>query len=349
MSVPMSEIGILKPLWSRTDDGRWGINSLKGIMLKPQPSFDANYFKFVSDFGLLTTTPPKNIHDACSALGTTDFFVQQSILPVIAWVDGEVSFRCIGTAFLISCTGYLMTACHVITDPEESGYGKVSRTDDGKALMHGLRMGVLIPISPAYGQRGHRFFEFEESWYWREWKDSPLIHMPAEFEMATDIAICKIAEMPHGAAHQPLTLSLNSFAKGERAHAIGYANIEDVPIEIIDGEPVPKFSGIDLYVSVGEVMNVFPNNHGDNKEVRTPGPCFDFNARIPGKMSGSPIFGGEGAVVRGVVSGSFSGEPHAYGAMLGPTIHLPLAETRTLKGMMDSGSEGMAKLHGQGL
>ena len=96
-------------------------------------------------------------------------------------------------------------------------------------------------------------------------------------------------------------------------------------------------------------MNVFPNNGGENKEVRTPGPCFDFNAKIPGKMSGSPIFGGEGAVVRGVVSGSFSGEAHAFGAMLGPTMHLPLVGTRTLKSIMDSGSEGMAKLHGQGL
>jgi hypothetical protein len=41
-------------------------------------------------------------------------------------------------------------------------------------------------------------------------------------------------------------------------------------------------------------------------------------------MSGAPIFGAQGAVIRGIVSRSFSNECHAFGAMLGPAMHLEL-------------------------
>jgi hypothetical protein len=154
--------------------------------------------------------------------------------------------------------------------------------------------------------------------------------------MLTDVAICKIAEMPYGAAHQPLNLSLYPFSKGEKAYAIGYAEMNDVPLEIIDGAPVQNlFPQQELYVSVGDIMETFPENH-IQRAVPTPGPCFDFKARIPGKMSGGPIFGAQGAVVRGVVSRSFSGEQHAYGAMLGPTMDMPLIGTKTIKEMMDT-------------
>jgi hypothetical protein len=95
-------------------------------------------------------------------------------------------------------------------------------------------------------------------------------------------------------------------------------------------------------------MNLFPDNH-QRRDVPTPGPCFDFRARIPGKMSGGPIFGGDGAVVRGVISSSYSSERHAYGAMLGPMMQLPLGGGMTLKEMMNSGNEGIAKVQGEGL
>ena len=109
---------------------------------------------------------------------------------------------------------------------------------------------------------------------------------------------------------------------------------------------------MDLYVSVGEVMQVFSQNHFQ-KDVPTPGPCFDFKAKIPGKMSGAPIFGAQGAVIRGVVSRSFSKERHAFGAMLGPAMHLPLGhpsdKARTLRALLQAGSEGMAEIQGLGL
>jgi hypothetical protein len=66
-------------------------------------------------------------------------------------------------------------------------------------------------------------------------------------------------------------------------------------------------------------------------------------------MSGAPIFGADGAVVRGVVSRSFSGEEQAYGAMLGPAMHLPLGEDRTFRKIMETGNEGIPVVHGADL
>ena len=154
--------------------------------------------------------------------------------------------------------------------------------------------------------------------------------------------------MPDGTGYQPLNLSLNRFVKGEKAFAFGYAEMNDICIASEAGRlTAPDFEQ-NLYVSVGEVMDVFPNNH-HQKDVPTPGPCFDFRAKVPGKMSGGPILGGDGAVVRGVISRSFSGEKHAYGAMLGSVMQLPLAEDKTLRRMMESGNEGITKIQGAGL
>ena len=123
--------------------------------------------------------------------------------------------------------------------------------------------------------------------------------------------------------------------------------MEDIPVQYVDGQMRISEFDWDLYVSVGDVAEVFPQNHL-TKELPTPGPSFDFRARIPGKMSGAPIFGGDGAVVRGVVSRSFSGEKHAFGCMIGPVMRLPLGGP-SLTDLMTAGNEGIPLLQGQHL
>lgn len=345
----MLEVAILKSLWRKNQDGHWAVHDLKGLTLRPRTGFDSDFFLYESQMELMTTNPTtRSAHELFTSFGSTDFLMKQSILPVVAIVKGEGFMKCVGTAFVISCTGYLVTACHVLLDPQDRKYGNVVKRGDDLRLIDGMSMGVLIPISPAYGYTGDLFFPFEHSWYWGKWKDSPLLHEGETFDMLTDIAICKISLMPDGIGHQPLNLSLNRFVKGEKAFAIGYAEMDDIPLESAGGRlTAPDFKQ-DLYVSVGEVMDVFPDNH-QRRDVPTPGPCFDFRAKIPGKMSGGPIFGGDGAVVRGVISSSFSGEKHAYGAMIGPMMHWPLAGGMTLRQMMNSGNEGIARIQGAGL
>src|SRR6266705_2515286 len=110
----------------------------------------------------MTSHPAGNsIGDLLSSFGPTAFLMKQSILPVVAWVEGESVIRCIGTAFLISCTGYLITACHVLLDPQDRRYAKVVRSDNADRFLDGILMGVLIPINPASGYSGFRFFPFE--------------------------------------------------------------------------------------------------------------------------------------------------------------------------------------------
>lgn len=204
-----------------------------------------------------------------------------------------------------------MTASHVVLDPQDSGYGRVTAKNGKIDTVEGVALGVLIPLNPAMLPGGFEFHPFQDAWYWGEWKKSPLIREADQLASLIDIAVCKLPERADGSAYQPLNLSLTPFVRGETACAIGYALMEDIPIQYVNGQPrIDKFPW-ELYVSTGEVSEVFPLNHLE-PAVPTHGPCFEFRARIPGKMSGSPIFGARGAVIRGVVSRSYSGEKHAY-------------------------------------
>jgi hypothetical protein len=128
------------------------------------------------------------------------------------------------------------------------------------------------------------FRPFQEAWYWGDWKKSPLIREPDRLASSIDIAVCKLPERTDGSAYQPLNLSLAPFTRGETACAIGYALMEDIPIQYVAGYPrIDKFAW-ELYVSIGEVTEVFPLNHLE-PVVPTPGPCFEFQARIPGANS----------------------------------------------------------------
>jgi hypothetical protein len=104
----------------------------------------------------------------------------------------------------------------------------------------------------------------------------------------------------------------------------------------------------ELVVSVGSVTHVYPDNITD-KQSTTPGPCFDFDARIPGKMSGSPILVGSGILTKGVVSRSWQGENLASGGLIAPILGLKLVSGKSLLELIGGGTEGIAKFVGAGL
>lgn len=341
--------GILKILWAKGQDGKWAISAFKPFTFKPQPGEDPDFFRIDGPMDLMTSRPSlSDVYGWLTTFGPTDYLVKQSILPVAVWEEGDSFIKCIGTAFVVSCTGYVITAGHVLLDPYDDKKAEFDSATNSIKFPPGMHFGVLIPISPATGRTGSLFFPFEDTRCWGQWKHSPLLHERPRFDMFTDVAICKISILPGGSGHQPLSLSLNGFKQEERAFAFGYAEMDNIPIRNEDGKlSVPEFKQ-DLYVSVGPVKSNFPENHL-RKDVPTPGPCFDFLAKVPGKMSGGPIMGADGGVVRGVVSRSFSGAKHAYGAMIGPAMHLPLLGDQTLRSMMESGNEGIAQAGGAGL
>jgi hypothetical protein len=151
-------IGILKSLWGCVSGNRWGIRSIKGLTLKPRKGSESDFFTFESEMELMTQSPGSmNVHELFASFGSTDFLMKQSILPVVAWTKGESFIRCIGTAFVISCTGYVMTAC-VLLDPKDRDYGTVVREGNTLKFMDDLNMGAFIPFDPAYGRKGFGFF-----------------------------------------------------------------------------------------------------------------------------------------------------------------------------------------------
>lgn len=79
----------------------------------------------------------------------------------------------------------------------------------------------------------------------------------------------------------------------------------------------------ELTVSVGAVTTIYPDNITE-KQNPTHGANFEFNAKIPGKMSDSPIFIGGGILTKGVVSRSWQDETLLKMKTLLPVVWLHL-------------------------
>jgi hypothetical protein len=127
---------------------------------------------------------------------------------------------------------------------------------------------------------------------------------------------------------------------GDRAVAIGYAEMRNIRLND-DYQP-------ELVVSVGSITTVYPDNVTE-KQNSTPGPNFEFNAKIPGKMSGSPILVGNGIITKGVVSRSWQDENYASGCLIAPMMQLPVVGGKSLLQLQREGNEGIAQINGMGL
>ena len=346
-------MGILKSIWSQDEAGRWSIYGMQCLNLKPRQGYTSNYFKIENELSLLTDRPGPIMANLFASFGTTEFLVRQSIVPIVAWTEGDPEIRCIGTGFFVSATGLLMTAAHVVRDPVDEKYATTTRIDDNiQKLSDTLLFGVIIPINPA--MRNNPFFEFPEDlrgakslicpfeWtqHWGNEIESPLFGKKPDFNLDVDIAICKVRQHPLIGPYQPLNIGQHKLNVGDRAIAIGYAEMKNIIIGEVE-EP-------ELVVSVGSVTVIYPDNVTE-KQNTTPGPNFEFSAKIPGKMSGSPILVGGGILTKGVVSRSWEGEDYASGCLIAATMDLPLLDGKTLLDLQQAGSEGIAAVHGSDL
>ena len=302
----------------------------------------------------MTQSPGPIIGNFFATFGTTEFLVRQSIVPVVAWNDGDEEIKCIGTGFFISASGLLMTAAHVVRDPIDEKYSRTTQIDKSShKLDEKLHFGILLPANPAMENapfhidpaiRNAKWFmcPFEWTQHWGEEVESPLLHKNPEIKLVTDIAICKVKEQPAlGGSYQPLNIGLHNLKLGDRAVAIGYAEMRNIRWGSDDYQP-------ELIVSVGSVTTIYSDNITE-KRNSTPGPNFEFDAKIPGKMSGSPILVGGGVLAKGVVSRSWQDENHASGCLVAPMMNLPLIFGKCLLDMMREGNEGIAQIMGSDL
>jgi hypothetical protein len=350
-----NEIGILKSIWRKDDKGAWIVHDSQPLTLKPRAGFDSRFFKVQNEVNLLTSHPGQLFENIFATFGTTEFLVRQSIVPIVSWHDGDAEARSIGTGFFISASGLLMTAAHVIRDPVDEGHTQLTQTGESAYQFdESLHFGVILPANPA--MKGAPFIKptpiqdanwflcpFEWTHHWGREVESPLLTVKPEHKLDLDIAVCKVRHNLVGGSYQPLNIGPHSLKVGDRAVAIGYAEMKNIPLSgKEDYEP-------ELVVSVGSVTRIYPDNITE-KQSTTPGPCFEFDAKIPGKMSGSPILVGSGILTKGVVSRSWQGENSASGGLIAPILGLKLKTVeKSLLEMIDSGTEGIAKFVGRGL
>ena len=60
MDEPENNVAIMKSIWEKRSDGRWGVRNLKGLTLNPKPGFEPNFFKIENRIELLTQSPCLN-------------------------------------------------------------------------------------------------------------------------------------------------------------------------------------------------------------------------------------------------------------------------------------------------
>jgi S1-C subfamily serine protease len=110
---------ILKLMFGRRKDGVCAIQRMASVPLEAEDKRDADFYPVRED--IFVVRP--------DYIGTIRSMMGQSIVPVVAIIAGEDRVRCLGTGFFVSCTGLLVTAAHVITDPIERSYGGVREID----------------------------------------------------------------------------------------------------------------------------------------------------------------------------------------------------------------------------
>ena len=134
------------------------------------------------------------------------------------------------------------------------------------------------------GSRDAKWFlcPFEWATHWGNEVESPLLWSKPEFRLGHDIAVRKVRPHAGIGPDQPLNIGMHGLKVGDRAVAIGYAEMVNIRFGVKDDyQP-------ELLVSVGTVESVHADNTTERKNL-TPGPNFEFDAKIPGKMSGGPI------------------------------------------------------------
>jgi hypothetical protein len=213
---------MLKTFWTRRADGRWQISGMKGIDLRPVPQSDADCFAIQDNLVLVQPT----------TIGTIKSFLGDSIVPIVTHRAEENRLRCIGTGFFVSCSGLLITAAHVVTDPIDRKYGDVTELDDLMIHAKQLRFGVLIRNNPVFQSRGYQLYPIEWAVFLAERREDPPRIFELDLRLSSDIAICKVPPKLSGPPHQPLTIVQASIrgtgiGVGANVAAIGYAEMTE--------------------------------------------------------------------------------------------------------------------------
>jgi len=351
-STTESKVQLLKLLFQKRQLGEkvWSLGGMSSLDIKPDEGATSDFFAIKDEPVIFQP----------STIGPTSYFLGQSIVPIVAHVHGESVLRCIGTGFFISCSGLLITAAHVITDPIERQYGGVRETGELTWRADELNLGVMIRLNPImHGCDGYLFRTLEWASFLAKKTDHPIPIKGIDLRLNSDIAICKVEPIASDVPHQPLCMIQpglvgTGMKEGKTAIAVGYGAMKDVELQSVASNAISGDFQFGFHASVGEILERFPDN-ASTRQATAPGACFSASMKLPGGMSGSPIFDREGIYVHGVVSKGWIDEegvaPLGYGSMLAEALHIPIEMLggKTLLQLHKEAEHGFPKLQGPGL
>jgi hypothetical protein len=350
MPEEQKKLGLLKTFFRRDPGAHWAIQAMQGIYLRPRQDAGPEDFFAIAD-ELVVVQP--------NIAGATTGILGQSIVPIVAHSHGELEMRCLGTGFFVSCSGLLITAAHVITDPITRKDAYAKPIDDRTWQVENGSLGVMVRLPSLPPESRYIFQPIEWAAFLGERTESPLPIAGLDLKLNSDVAVCKVAPIQADAPFQPLAIVHRNLVGvgmgvGKRATAIGYGAMARIPLKNESGRLIPEHLPFDMHVSSGLILERFPDNWV-KKDVPSPGPCFSAALRLPHGMSGSPIFDDEGVYVHGVVSTgwdlSADAEPLGFGSMLAPSMGVPIGplNNKTLTELHSMDEHGFPNLSGPGI
>lgn len=229
----------------------------------------------------------------------SDESIHRIISPLIAYRGDREEFVS-GTAFIVA-RGYALTAYHVLSDFVHR-YEALQNVEDSLNISFQIALFVSI-------ENGTGFLPLKVMRVWRA----------APFDIAV-LALGVPENVPDSFEWKLPILNLRPPKVGERITAFGFPN----PEVLRESSGVMRLQHRG-FSSSGLVREV----HAEKRDAfRLPFPCFQFNARLDGGMSGGPIFNEAGNVC-GIACSSLPAnaeeEEHvSYGATLWPIIGIPI-------------------------
>jgi|ERR1041384_1752602 hypothetical protein len=222
--------------------------------------------------------------------------LQQGVMPLFTKANEQETP--IGTGFMISADGLMMTAAHVVYAAIAAGQRRLST--DRKFYDH-YELYALYVTDKEHGTEGHRLGGFLP--IQKVWLDEKL-----------DIALCWVERPILEDGPLPFTLCRLSPGlpkEGEHVTGFGYYQMSSQRQEKeVEGKTIIDYEH-KTAVTPGEIVKVYPR-YRDRGLLNFP--CFETNARFDPGMSGGPIWNERGFVC-GVICAS-SDSSHSYGSLL---------------------------------
>src|ERR1700722_5197007 len=203
MPEEQKKLGLLKTFFRTNPRGYWEIQAMQGIYLRPRQNWGREDFFEIAD-ELLVIQP--------NIVGTTTDILGQSIVPIVAHSHGELEMRCLGTGFFISCSGLLITAAHVITDPITGRNGFAKPVDDRNWQLEDGSLGVIVRLPSLPPESHYLFRPIEWASFLGQRTENPVPIAGIDLKLNSDAAVCKVAPIQTGVPFQPLAIVQRNLA-----------------------------------------------------------------------------------------------------------------------------------------